>query len=135
MSQSLFSWPSRVYYEDTDASGVVYHARYLQFFERARSEWLRAQGLSHENLRAEHAVVFTVANIEIDFLKPARLDDLLRVTVDIEQRRRASLEFSQTLSRDGEPAQLLARAWVRVACVDADQFRPRALPDALFPDV
>lgn len=132
MSSQAFSWPVRVYYEDTDASGVVYHARYLQFFERARSEWLREQGLSHENLRADHAVVFTVANIEIDFLKPARLDDLLQVTVDIERRRGASLEFAQVMYRDGESELPLARAWVRVACVDAEQFRPQALPDVLF---
>lgn len=126
-----FSWVTRVYYEDTDASGVVYHARYLQFFERARTEWLRALGISQQNLRDGEAVVFTVAGMEVDYLRPARLDDSLRVTVAVEQRRGASIVFSQELLREAE---VLARARVRVACVDAVSFRPQPLPRFLFPD-
>lgn len=123
-----FVWPARVYYEDTDASGVVYHARYLQFFERARTEWLRAMSFSQQNLRDSLAVVFTVANLKIDFLRPARLDDALEVSVIVEQMRRASLEFRQELRRAGE-TELLSRAHVRVGCVDVATFRPCALPD------
>ncbi len=130
MSELAFGWPARVYYEDTDASGVVYHARYLHFFERARTEWLRHLGLSQQKLRDQDGVVFTVAGIEVEFLWPARLDDCLRVTVGVEQRRRASLVFSQELLREGAPELLLARARVRVGCVNAASFRPCALPES-----
>ena len=126
-----FLWPVRAYYEDTDASGVVYHARYLHFFERARTEWLRSMGFSQQNLRGSLDVVFTVANLQIDFLRPARLDDDLEVAVIVAQMRRASLEFRQELRRKGE-TELLARAHVRVGCVDVASFRPCALPDAFI---
>ena len=129
MSKPIFTWSVRVYYEDTDASGVVYHANYLKYFERARTEWLRALGVSQQNLRGVKDVVFTVANLEIDFLRPARLDDALTVTVVIEQLRRASLMFSQTLSRDTEPDSPLSKARVRVGCVDMENFKPCPLPD------
>lgn len=129
---AIFIWPVRIYYEDTDVSGVVYHANYLRYFERARTEWLRAQGLSQEVLRLEHGIAFTVANMQIDFLKPARLDDQLNVSLEQTSRKRASLIFSQTLYRADAPEQILARATARVGCVDAASFRPRALPDTLF---
>ena len=124
-----FSWPVRVYYEDTDASGVVYHAQYLKYFERARTEWLRAMGFSQHGMRGRLDVVFTVANLQIDYLRPARLDDELDATVVVAEMRRASLHFKQALSRKGEPATPLARATVRVGCVDVANFRPCALPD------
>jgi acyl-CoA thioester hydrolase len=126
-----FTWSVRVYYEDTDASGVVYHAAYLKFFERARTEWLRALGQGQEQLRQATGLAFTVANIETDFLKPARLDDELDITVEVEQVRGASLRFRQSLRRRADAA-LLARAAVRVACVDAATFRPRPLPAGVF---
>lgn len=123
-----FSWPIRVYYEDTDASGVVYHARYLHWFERARSEWLRARGASHQHLAADFGAAFTVASVEIHYRQPARLDDLLQVTVAIAQQRHASLVFEQQLHRADSTAQLLARAEVKVACVDLLSFKPRPWP-------
>jgi acyl-CoA thioester hydrolase len=123
-----FTWTVRAYYEDTDASGVVYHAAYVRYFERARTEWLRARGFSQEALRAQD-VAFTVANLEVDFLRPARLDDELEVTVVIEKIGRASLEISQVLGRPGGPP--LARARVRVGCVAVSTFRPCPLPAAL----
>jgi len=126
-----FHFPARVYYEDTDASGVVYHARYLQYFERGRTEWLRHLGFVQQNLRDSLAVVFTVANLEIQFLRPARLDDALEVSVIVQNLRRASIEFRQELRRAGE-TELLSRAHVRVACVDVATFRPCALPDAFL---
>lgn len=128
----IFTWPVRIYYEDTDVSGVVYHANYLRYFERARTEWLRAQGLSQEILRTEHGIAFTVANMQIDFLLPARLDEQLNVTVEQTSRKRASLIFSQTLCRADAPEKVLARATARVGCVDVASFRPRALPEGLF---
>jgi acyl-CoA thioester hydrolase len=124
-----FKWPVRVYYEDTDASGVVYHAVYLKYFERARTEWLRAMGFSQQSLRGKLDVVFTVANLDVAFLKPARLDDELEVTVVVAEMRRASLHFQQTLGVKGDGDSPLARATVRVGCVDVATFRPCALPE------
>lgn len=127
---SRFLLPVRVYYEDTDASGVVYHANYLRYFERARTEWLRAMGLGQDRLMDDLGVAFTVANMEIDFRMPARLDDALEVRTEIALIRRASLVFEQTLFKP--PADdLLARARVRIGCVDRASFRPVPLPDPL----
>ncbi|HUR41235.1 MAG TPA: tol-pal system-associated acyl-CoA thioesterase [Verrucomicrobiae bacterium] len=124
-----FYWPVRAYYEDTDASGVVYHAVYLKYFERARTEWLRAMGFGQQSLRGRLDVVFTVANLSVDYLRPARLDDDLEVTVVVAEMRRASLHFKQVLTRRGERDTPLARATVRVGAVDVGTFRPCALPD------
>ncbi|MBL6750716.1 MAG: tol-pal system-associated acyl-CoA thioesterase [Nevskia sp.] len=132
MSAPDFIWPIRVYYEDTDVSGVVYHAAYLCYLERARTEWLRAQGYSQEQLRTELGVAFTVSELEIRFRKPARLDDALEATVTVSGRGRASLEFEQSLRFAGDPGQVLTTARVRVACVDAHRFKPCALPGRLL---
>jgi len=123
-----FSWPIRVYYEDTDASGVAYHARYLHWFERARSEWLRARGLSHQRLAQEFEAAFTVAHLEISYSQPARLDDALEATVSIAQQGRASLVFEQRLCWPGQWHKPLALAKVKVACVDIKRFKPRPWP-------
>ena len=127
----VFSWPLRVYYEDTDLSGVVYHANYLRFFERARTEWLRALGCSQELLRHESAIVFTVSHMDVSFRSPARLDDELDATVVVTELRRASLVLSQELRLRTAPQRLLATARVRIASVDAATFRPTALPAAI----
>ena len=127
---TVFSWPIRVYWEDTDASGVVYHANYLRWFERARTEWLRARGHDQEQLRTGQGVAFTVADLSIRYLRPARLDDALDVEVVVAETRKASLKFRQVLRRSGG-GEILAEAEVRVGCVDAATFRPRALPMAL----
>jgi acyl-CoA thioester hydrolase len=126
---ATFYWPVRVYYEDTDASRVVYHAAYVKYFERARTEWLRALGFSQQELHDALGVVFTVANIEVDFLRPGRLDDELEVAVGVEQVRRASITFRQQLHRKGEGGTPLARARVRVGCVGVATFRPCPLPE------
>lgn len=125
----IFVWPVRVYYEDTDVSGVVYHANYLRYLERARTEWLRHKGLSQEILRTQHGIAFTVANLQIDFRAPARLDDALEATVELSQRKRASLIFTQTLRRAAQPSQVLCEANVRVGCVDVLNFKPHVLPE------
>ncbi len=124
-----FSWPTRIYWEDTDAGGVVYHAQYVAFLERARTEWLRALGHVQEVLRHEHDLVFAVRAMQVDFLRPARLDDLLQVEVGIRECRRASVVFAQSIRRGDE---VLLAAEVRVASLAAASFKPKPLPDALF---
>ena len=128
----VFSWPTRVYWEDTDAGGVVYHAQYLAFLERARTEWLRARGKGQELLRAEHDLVFAVRAMRIDFRNPARLDDALRVTVALRECRRASLVLAQAVHRG---ADLLLDAEVRVAALSAATFRPKAIPQPLYDEL
>lgn len=130
--EPVFSWPTRVYWEDTDAGGVVYHAQYLAFLERARTEWLRARGRGQDALRREHDLVFAVRAMRIDFRLPARLDDALEVTVALRQCRRASLVLAQEIHRGDER---LLDAEVRVAALSAGDFRPKAIPQALFDDL
>lgn len=124
-----FSIPTRVYWEDTDAGGVVYHAQYVAFLERARTEWLRAQGHGQELLRQDHDLVFAVRAMQLDFLRPARLDDLLDISVRVVRCKRASVTFAQAIARAGET---LLSAEVRVAALRASTFSPVALPDALY---
>ena len=131
-AESQFSWPTRVYWEDTDAGGVVYHAQYLAFLERARTEWLRARGKGQALLREECDLVFAVRAMRIDFRQPARLDDALDVSVVLRQCRRASLVIAQAIHRGGE---LLLDAEVRVAALNASDFRPRAIPGALHDEL
>lgn len=128
----MFSHPVRVYWEDTDAGGVVYHAQYVAFLERARTEWLRALGKGQELLRREHDLVFAVRAMQIDFRLPARLDDALDVTVVLRQCRSASLVVAQEVRRDGV---LLLDAEVRVAALSAGDFRPRAIPQPLLDEL
>ena len=120
-----FSFPIRVYWEDTDAGGVVYHASYLCFLERGRTEWVRALGISQHAVRASDGLVLAVRGMQIDFLRPARLDDELRVTVVLEERRSASFSVAQELFRGDE---CLVRARVRIASLRASTFKPRPLP-------
>lgn len=130
MSQLPFSFPARIYWEDTDAGGVVYHASYVRFLERARSEWLRASGLTQQQLLADHDLVFAVRSMQLDFLKPARLDDLLDLRIDRIELRAASMVFAQRLLRPLDGACLL-EAQVRCACLRGSDFRPRPMPPAL----
>jgi acyl-CoA thioester hydrolase len=126
-----FSWKVRVYWEDTDAGGVVYHAGYLRFMERARSEWMRALGVDQMAYKQATGLAFMVRDMHIDFLRPALLDDELSVTVEVKERRAASILFAQTiLKADGH---CLVRASVRVACVELERMRPAAIPPDLIP--
>lgn len=129
-----FAWPVRVYYEDTDAGGVVYHAGYLRFLERARTEWLRAGGVSQSALAAERRLLFAVTEMDLRFLAPARLDDALQVTCRLDEARGASLRFSQDVVRIADNRTLVA-ARVRAACLAADSFRPRPLPQDLLAEL
>ncbi|WP_238346183.1 tol-pal system-associated acyl-CoA thioesterase [Luteimonas saliphila] len=124
-----FSLPTRVYWEDTDAGGVVYHAQYVAFLERARTEWVRALGYGQDVLRLSHDLVFAVRAMRIDFRRPARLDDALQVTVSLRRCRHASVVFAQSILREGEK---LLDAEVRCAALDASTFRPRAIPEPLY---
>lgn len=128
MSADSFSFPIRVYWEDTDAGGVVYHGSYVRFLERARTEWLRAQGVGQQALRDREDVVLVIRDMTLDFRQPARLDDELQVGVVMTQRRAASLLIAQEIVRDGK---VLVAAQVRVACLTASSFTPRPLPEWL----
>ncbi|MEF8833531.1 MAG: tol-pal system-associated acyl-CoA thioesterase [Halofilum sp. (in: g-proteobacteria)] len=123
---AYFRLPVRVYYEDTDAGGVVYYANYLKYLERARTEWLRAAGWGQTALAGDRGLLFAVRSIELDYHAPARLDDALEIEARIAALGRARIDFAQRVLRDGEP---LCTGGVRVACLDAGTFRPRALPD------
>jgi acyl-CoA thioester hydrolase len=124
---SVFTWTVRVYYEDTDAGGIVFYANYLKFFERARTEWLRAAGVSQQELLLQDQAIFVVKHTSVDYHAPAKLDDVLSLTLSIGKLGRASVLFSQQAWR-GET--LLASASVKVGCVNATTLRPCPLPDA-----
>ena len=130
---SVFSWPARVYWEDTDGGAIVYYANYLRFLERSRTEWLRAQGHSQLELAREPGILFTVVSIQVDYRAPARLDDELEITCAPSAEGAATLRFAQRIYRTGAArrAELLVEAQVRVACVDAATLRPRRLPQFL----
>jgi len=121
-------WTVRVYYENTDAGGVVYHAQYLNFLERGRTEWLRILGFEHMTLLQEYNCVFVVHSMQIQFKKSAKLDDLLTITSQITKTGRGSVEFLQTIQLN---QQKLVEANLKLACVDAQTFKPIAVPPAV----
>jgi len=123
-----FSWPVRVYYEDTDAGGIVYYGNYLKFMERARTEWLRSRGIDVARLADTDRLMFTVRAITLEFLKPARLSDNLDVSVAVGRMRKVSVELEQVVVRAGD---VLCTGQVRLACVDVDTLRPKAVPKTL----
>jgi acyl-CoA thioester hydrolase len=125
----VFSFPIRVYWEDTDAGGVAYHASYLCFLERARTEWLRARGIEQHGMREAEDVVMAVRSMRVDFDAPARLDDVLESRLVLSALRRASFELEQELWRGDE---CLLRAGVRIACLHGSSFKPRALTPRLL---
>ena len=120
-----FSWAVRVYYEDTDAGGIVYYGNYLKFMERARTEWLRSRGIDVAELADTDRLMFTVRAIALDFLKPARLSDNLDVSVAVRRMRKVSVELEQAIVRSGD---VLCTGRVRLACVDIDTLKPKVIP-------
>jgi acyl-CoA thioester hydrolase len=127
-SDAAFRHTLRVYWEDTDAGGVVFYANYLKFFERARTEWLRALGFEQQRLLRDDGLMFVVADTALRYMRPARLDDLLQVTVVVAEAGRASLRLAQQAWRGGE---LLAEGDIRIGCVaghGSDHFRPSRIP-------
>jgi tol-pal system-associated acyl-CoA thioesterase len=126
---ALFLWPVRVYYEDTDAGGVVYYANYLKFFERCRTEWLRALQVDQAKMAGQDGLQFVVSQVQCRYLRPARLDDELSIEARVADLARCSLTFDQRALRGDE---LLAQAQVRIACVDVRSGRPGRLPADLM---
>lgn len=124
-----FNWLVRVYYEDTDAGGIVYHTSYLKYMERARTEYLRTLGYSQRQLRMEQGIIFVVNRIDINFKRPALVDDELTVTSAINKIAGASLGFHQAIYRNNEE---LCKADVAVACLSADRYTPKRMPASLL---
>lgn len=125
---AVFRWPVRVYYEDTDAAGIVYYANYLKYFERCRTEWLRALGIDQHTMAAQEGLQFVVAQLAVDYHLPARLDDELVIEARITEQARSFIVFGQSAWRKTE---LLARSTVKVACVDTRRLAPMRLPARL----
>ena len=128
-NSTRFELVQRIYWEDTDAGGVVYYANYLKFMERCRTEWLRALGIDQHRLRAERQMQFAVVNVTVDFLRPAVLDDEIIVTAELQRLAGATILFRQTILRGAAP---LIDATTRVACLDSGSLKPRAIPKDLF---
>ncbi len=130
--QKPFAWPIRVYYEDTDAQGVVYYANYFRFTERARTEWLRALGVDQERLLNEERRMFVVVNATADFITPARFNDQLVVTAGLARLTRASFDIEQNIYRESTEGTLLLKSTIKAAFLDADTLKPRRIPKDLF---
>lgn len=124
-----FSWPVRIYYEDTDAGGVVFYANYLKFFERARTEMLRSFGFEQDQLIAQNNIIFVVRSVTIDYLNPARFNELIDVSAKIIEIKKISLTFEQSVLRQND---LLCTGQVRIACLDAQTFKPKPIPIAIL---
>jgi acyl-CoA thioester hydrolase len=130
-TQNEFSWPVRVYYEDTDAGGVVYYANYLRYLERARTELLRSLGFEQDKLKQDQGIIFAVRSVSIEYLKPAVFNDTLSVSATISRLARASFTFQQNIMRPSDNT-LISNAVVKIACIDASQFIPTKLPKAVW---
>ncbi|QCB45029.1 tol-pal system-associated acyl-CoA thioesterase [Hydrogenophaga sp. PAMC20947] len=133
---ATFTWPVRVYWEDTDAGGIVFYANYLKFFERARTEWLRSLGIGQQRLRDETGGMFVVTDTHLRYLRPARLDDLLLVTAHVQEAGRASLTMVQRVllkpEHAGDANIVLCEGTIRIGWVDGAAMRPRRIPTAVL---
>lgn len=126
---SDFKWPIRVYYEDTDAGGVVFYANYLKFFERARTEMLRYSGFEQDQLIIEHQLIFVVRSVQIDYLKLARFNDSLIVSTKIAMAKKVSLNFEQVITRNED---VVCKGDIRIASLDVNSMRPKIIPDFIL---
>ena len=124
-----FIWPIRVYYEDSDAGGVVYYANYLKFMERARTEWLRNKGFDQTGLKQQHNLIIVVRKISINYLKPAFFDDLLTISVHLSKIGKASIIMAQQVQREAE---IICTADVKLASINAVTLRPQAFPSDIL---
>jgi acyl-CoA thioester hydrolase len=129
MSGKKFIWPVRVYYEDTDAGGVVYYANYLKFFERARTEMLRDRGFEQDQLIESEGIIFAVRSVQVDYLKPAHFNELIEVSAEVVQIKNASFTFEQTITRGDD---VLTKSLIRCACLDAQTLRPKVIPEPII---
>ncbi len=128
MAEPAFTWRIRVYWEDTDAGGIVFYANYLKFFERARTEWLRSLGIAQQAMRAQTGGMFVVSETSARYLQPARLDDELFVTAELQQAGRAVLVLAQQARLGAADGPLLCEATIRIAWVQADSLKPGRIP-------
>jgi acyl-CoA thioester hydrolase len=128
-TQNEFNWPVRVYYEDTDAAGVVYYANYLRYLERARTEFLRSHGFEQDELKRQ-GIIFAVHSVSIEYRKPAVFNDMLSVGAKVTELARASVTFQQNIMRQSDQT-LISSAVVKMACIDANQFIPTLIPEAI----
>ena len=126
-----FGWPVRVYHEDVDTMGVVYYGNYLKFYERARTEYLRSVGFEQIDLMKELNVMFVVKTVNLDYLRPARYNDLLWVTSDVSSFKRSSFHFDQKIYKENEEGKVLNKATVIVTCVDTKKVKPCPIPEAI----
>ena len=133
---NLFAWPARVYYEDTDAGGVVYHANYLHFLERGRTEWLRHLSFEQDQLLTEFKVLFVVKSMQIEYKRPARFNEELEILINRVDLRRASMELEQSIIRNNPTKnELIVSAHVNVVCVDSLKFSPCPIPSPVVREI
>jgi acyl-CoA thioester hydrolase len=132
MIHSDHQWPIRIYYEDTDMQGIVYYANYLKYLERARTEFLRSKGFEQGALIDEQGVAFAVRAVQMDYLKPARFNDNLLVMTKVAELKRASLIFYQTIIREDENREIINKAVIKVACLDANSMKVKAIPTKMI---
>jgi acyl-CoA thioester hydrolase len=128
-NENAFLWPIRVYYEDTDSGGVVYYANYLKFMERARTEWLRAEGFEQDELIANQNVIFAVRSVQLDYLLPARFNEELVVSTKVIKKGKASISVEQRVQRDSDT---LCKAIIKIASLSATDFKPAVMPEDLY---
>lgn len=134
MNGKPFVWPVRVYYEDSDAQGVVYYANYFKFMERARTEWIRSLGIEQDTMMRKDRRIFVVVDTTAEFVSPARFNDQLAVTVRLTDLSRATFSMGQDIFRNNIDGELLCRGTIRAAFLNADTLKPARLPDTLFKD-
>jgi len=128
-NENVFLCPIRIYYEDTDSGGVVYYANYLKFMERARTEWLRAEGFEQDELIAKENVIFAVRSVQADYLSPARFNEKLVISTKVIKKGKASITVEQVVKRDKD---VLCKATIKIACLSADDFKPASMQEILY---
>lgn len=128
-NENAFLWPIRIYYEDTDFGGVVYYANYLKFMERARTEWLRAEGFEQDELIANENVIFAVRSVQADYLSPARFNEEIMISTEVIKKGKASITVEQVVKREED---VLCKAIIKIACLDAQNFKPVVMPENLY---
>lgn len=128
-NENIFLWPIRIYYEDTDLGGVVYYANYLKYMERARTEWLRAEGFEQDELIEKENVIFAVRSVQADYLSPARFNDEIVVHTLVRKKGKASITVEQIVKRNED---ILCKAIIKIACLQADSFKPAVMPENLY---
>jgi acyl-CoA thioester hydrolase len=134
--QYRFIWPVRVYYEDTDAGGLVYYANYLKFMERARTEWLRSRGFEQDELVEQDGIIFAVRHVDVGYHLPARFNDALEVSAILARKGRASLTFYQEVMRPNDnDSQILCQGEIKIACVNMKTMRPTPIPKQILLEI